>query len=463
MRVEVVVLAAGQGNRMRSRLPKVLHAVGGRPMLAHVLDAARALEPAALRVVVGVGAEAVREAMVAADVTFADQPEQRGTGNAVACAGRDFAEVDWVVVLNGDVPLLRGETLRGWLDGLAASGADVGILTAHPDDPTGYGRVLRDGDGRVTGIREEKDAGPEEREIGEVFTGTLAVRGPRLGPWLAGLTADNAQGEYYVTDVVAFAAAEGGVHAHRVPDPTEVQGINTRVHLAAAEAAWQERARHALMEAGVTLRDPARTLVLGTVHPAPDVAVDPGVQFEGEVILAPDVRIGPGCVLRDCRLGEGAVVRAYSHIDGAEVGPGASVGPFARLRAGTVLERGARVGNFVETKQARLHEGVKANHLSYVGDAEVGAGANLGAGTITCNYDGHRKHRTQIGPGAFIGSAVQLVAPVTVGEEATIGAGSTITRDAPAHALTLCRSKQVSRHDWKRPEERAEPKQGGED
>jgi bifunctional UDP-N-acetylglucosamine pyrophosphorylase/glucosamine-1-phosphate N-acetyltransferase len=456
MSVEVVILAAGQGTRMRSTRPKVLHEVGDRPMLAHVIDAARALEPAAIRVVVGHGGDAVRRDLAAEDVTFVEQPEQLGTGHAVRCAGPDFADRDWVVALNADVPLLRGDTLVDWLAALRRSNPDAGILTVHPDDPSGYGRILRDANGYVTGIREEKDASAEERRIPEVFTGIIAVRGPRLGPWLGELSADNAQGEYYVTDVVGLAAAAGGVHAHRVADPDEVQGVNNRRQLAMVEAAYQRRVAGQLMDAGVTLRDPERTAVYGIVHPAADVTVDPGCQFEGEVVLGEGARIGPNCVLRDCRIGPGAVIEASSHIDGAEVGPNASVGPFARLRSGTVLEDGAKVGNFVETKNAHLHAGVKANHLSYVGDAEVGAGANLGAGTITCNYDGHQKHGTFIGAGAFIGSAVQLVAPVSVGEGATIGAGSTITKDAPAHALTLSRAKAITRHDWKRPEQRSE-------
>ncbi|MEF8792308.1 bifunctional UDP-N-acetylglucosamine diphosphorylase/glucosamine-1-phosphate N-acetyltransferase GlmU [Thiohalorhabdus sp.] len=454
MTVEVVILAAGQGTRMRSSLPKVLHQVGGRSMLSHIIDAARTLEPATIRVVVGHGAEAVRASLGAPEVTLVDQPEQLGTGDAVRRAGPGFGQADWVVVLNADVPLLRGTTLRKWVADLSETSADVGILTAHPADPTGYGRILRDEVGGVAGIREEKDATPEERAIGEVFTGIIAVRGPRLGPWLDQLTADNAQGEYYVTDVVGIAAVEGGVHAHGVADATEVQGINDRIHLAAAEAAYQRRVAVDLMAAGVTLRDPERTAVYGRVEPAPDVVVDPDCQFEGDVVLGEGVHIGPGCLLRNCRLKAGAVVEARSHIDGAVVGEGATVGPFARLRSGTVLEEGAKVGNFVETKNAHLHYGVKANHLSYVGDAEVGAGANLGAGTITCNFDGHRKHGTSIGAGAFIGSAVQLVAPITVGEGATIGAGSTITKHAPAHALTLSRARAVTRYDWKRPEQR---------
>ena len=425
-------------------------------MLGHVIDAAKTLEPEAVKVVVGNGSELVREAFEPAKVTFVDQPQQLGTGDAVRCAGPDFAHADWVVVLNADVPLLRGATLRGWLAALSDSSADVGILTASPPDPTGYGRILRDGSGAVAGIREEKDATSEERAIGEVFTGIIAVRGFRLGPWLAQLTADNAQGEYYVTDLVGMAAAESGVHAHRVSEATEVQGVNNRTHLAAVEAAFQRRVAEDLMTAGVTLRDPDRTAFYGRVEPARDVVVDPDCQFEGEVVLGEGARIGPGCLLRNCRVGAEAVVEAYSHIDGAVVGYGAAVGPFARLRSGTTLEEGAKVGNFVETKNAHLDKGVKANHLSYVGDAEVGTGANLGAGTITCNYDGHRKHATTIGAGAFIGSAVQLVAPVTVGEGATIGAGSTITKDAPAHALTLSRAKAVTRHDWKRPEQRGE-------
>jgi len=454
MDLEVVVLAAGAGTRMRSRWPKVLHTLGGRPMLAHVLEAARALDPSAIRVVIGHGAESVRGAFAEAPVAFVEQPEQLGTGDALLHAGPDFARSDWVMVLNGDVPLLRGETLQRWEESLAASGAGLGLLTAHLGDPSGYGRILRDGTGGIVGIREGRDANAEERAIGEVFTGILAARGDRLGPWLERLSHDNVQGEYYLTDIVAMAAREAGVVGFPLPDPAEALGINDRAQLADAEAAFQRRTAQALMAAGVSLRDPARTAIYGAVHPAPDAIVDPGCQFEGEVELAEAVHIGPGCYLRNTRLGPGVRIHAHSHLDGADVGPHAEVGPSARLRGDTVLEEGARVGNFVETKQARLGKGVKVNHLSYVGDAEVGPGANLGAGTITCNYDGHRKHQTTIGAGAFIGSAVQLVAPVTVGEGATIGAGSTISRDAPAHALTVCRSRQITRKDWKRPEDR---------
>lgn len=454
MRTEVVVLAAGQGTRMRSSRPKVLHEVGGRPMLGHVLDAARALEPGRLTVVIGHGADQVQKALDAGDVTWAHQEQQLGTGHAVAQAGTDFSDADWVVALNGDVPLLRGETLQQWLAELAASEAAVGILTATPADPSGYGRILRDDSGTVVGIREEKDASDHERAIGEVFTGTVAVRGDRLGPWLQALSADNAQGEYYITDVIAMAAAEGGVHAHRIADSGEVLGINNRSHLAAAEAVYQDRERERLMTEGVTLRDPKRTQLSGTVHAAPDVTVEPGCHFAGEVVLAEDVTIGPHCYLADVTLEAGAEIAAHSHLEGAHVGAGARVGPYARLRSGTVLEAEAKVGNFVETKNAHLGAGAKANHLTYVGDAEVGAEANLGAGTITCNYDGHAKHGTRIGARAFIGSAVQLVAPVTVGEGATVGAGSTITKDVPAGALAVSRARQTVREDWVRPEDR---------
>jgi bifunctional UDP-N-acetylglucosamine pyrophosphorylase/glucosamine-1-phosphate N-acetyltransferase len=330
----------------------------------------------------------------------------------------------------------------------------VGILTATPADPTGYGRILRSDAGAVVGIREEKDATEAERAIPEVFTGTVAVRGNRLGPWLAALAADNAQGEYYITDIVGMAAEEAGVHAHRVPDSGEVLGINNRSHLAQVEAVYQSRERERLMAEGVTLRDPQRTHFTGRVEPATDVTIEPGCHFAGEVVLAEGVTIGPNCYLEDVTLEPGATVAAQSHLKGARVGSKAQVGPMARLREGTILERGARVGNFVETKNARLGEGAKANHLSYVGDAEVGPGANLGAGTITCNFDGHAKYRTSIGSGAFIGSAVQLVAPVTVGEGATVGAGSTITKDVPEKALGLARARQVVRRDWVRPEDR---------
>ena len=454
MQVQTVILAAGKGTRMVSRYPKVLHEVGGRPMLAHVLEAAQAQAPEAITIVVGYGADQVEEAFARTEARFVRQEVQKGTGHAVACAGPDFAGAEWVVVLNGDVPLLRGQTLSDWLADMEGTSTEVGILTARPPDPTGYGRVLRNTKGCVTGIREEKDAAPEELGIPEVFTGILAVRRERLAQFLTEMDADNAQGEYYITDVVEAAASEAGVHAHCLADPGEVQGVNDRTQLAAAEAIYQRRQAKALMDGGVTLRAPERTTLLGSIQPGPDTVIEPDCHLEGEVALGEAVHIGPGCFLRDCRLESEAVIEAHSHIDGAQVGPGARVGPFARLRTGTRLAAKAQVGNFVETKNAHLAEGVKANHLSYVGDAEVGPEANLGAGTITCNYDGHAKHSTQIGAGAFIGSAVQLVAPVRIGEKATIGSGSTITKDAPDGALTLARSKQITKHDWRRPEDR---------
>lgn len=455
MQVHAILLAAGKGTRMVSRYPKVLHEVGGRPMLAHVVAAAEALRPQEITAVVGFGAEKVAEALTGTSTRIAHQGEQLGTGHAVACAGPNFDAADWVVVLNGDVPLLRGQTLREWMADLEETTADVGILTARPEDPTGYGRIRRDQQGNVLGVREEKDASAQEKAIQEVFTGILAVRGNCMGDYLASLDAENAQGEYYITDVVASAVSQGGVHTYCLADPEEVQGINDRSQLAAAEAVYQRRQAEALMAGGVTLRAPSRTTILGTVHPGPDTVIEPDCHFEGEVNLGEEVHIGPGCYLRDCRIERGTVIEAYSHITGAWIGSEARVGPFARLREGTELARQAKVGNFVETKNAHLDEGVKANHLSYVGDAEVGSGANLGAGTITCNYDGHAKHHTQIGAEAFIGSAVQLVAPVRIGEKATIGAGSTITKDAPDGALTLARSKQFTKHGWRRPEDRA--------
>ncbi|RMD80545.1 MAG: UDP-N-acetylglucosamine diphosphorylase/glucosamine-1-phosphate N-acetyltransferase [Gammaproteobacteria bacterium] len=439
---------------MRSRLPKVLHPLAGRPLLAHVLDTARALSPEIVLVVHGHGGEQVRRAFAQAPVAWVDQGEPLGTGHAVAQALPQVPDGHRVLVLYGDVPLLGAETLRRLL---AAAGPEgVALLTAELADPSGYGRILRDGAGRVQAIVEERDASAEQRALREVNTGVLTAPAHRLRRWLARVDNRNAQGEYYLTDVVALAVLEGvPVHAVPAPDPEEVLGVNDRLQLAALERRWQRRAAERLLREGVGLLDPARFDLRGELRCGLDVVLDVGVVVEGRVELGDGVRVGPYVLLRDVRLGPGCEVLAHSVLEGVEAGPGVRIGPFARLRPGTRLAAGARVGNFVELKAAEVGEGSKINHLSYVGDATVGRAVNIGAGTITCNYDGHRKHRTVIEDEAFIGSDTQLVAPVRVGRGATIGAGSTITRDAPPGELTLSRAPQVTRQGWRRPAERA--------
>ncbi|QKT03598.1 bifunctional UDP-N-acetylglucosamine diphosphorylase/glucosamine-1-phosphate N-acetyltransferase GlmU [Ectothiorhodospiraceae bacterium 2226] len=453
--LSVVVLAAGQGTRMRSRVPKVLHTLADRPLLAHVLDTAAALQPAAIYVVHGHGAEAVRAHFATRDdVHWVLQAEQHGTGHAVAQALPAIPREHRVLVLYGDVPLVEVDTLRRLL---AAEGA-LALMTATLKDPTGYGRIQRDADGRVHGIVEQKDAGPEQLAIREVNTGILAADAARLGDWLARVDNSNAQGEYYLTDVVGLAATEGVEVASAQPDSIdEILGVNDRSQLAHLERVYQRRAAERLMRAGVTLRDPARFDLRGTLEAGQDVTIDVNVIIEGRVVLGSGVSVGAHCVLKDVTIADGAQIAAHSVLDGAEVGAGARIGPFARLRPGARLAAAVHVGNFVEVKASEVGEGSKINHLSYVGDAHVGAGVNIGAGTITCNYDGANKHRTVIGDGAFIGSDTQLVAPVTVGPGATIGAGSTITRDTPADELTLSRSPQRTVKGWQRPVKAPKP------
>lgn len=448
--ISVVVLAAGEGKRMHSALPKVLHPVAGRPMLARVLDAARALEPAALHVVYGHGGERVRAALLDADLEWVHQAEQLGTGHAVAQALPAIPDRHRVLVLCGDVPLTTPGTLARLC--AAAAGGEAALLTITLDEPSGYGRILRDAGDDVAGIVEEKDASPEQRAIREINTGLMCLPADGLRRWLGRLSADNAQGEYYLTDVIALARREG-VAVHPVPcaDRWEVQGVNDRAQLAGVERAWQRREAHRLMrEEGLGLADPERFDLRGTLRVGRDCHLDVGVVVEGEVHLADNVSVGPYTLLRDCDLGAGVHVAGHSVIDGAILGAGASAGPFARLRPGTRLAEDAKVGNFVETKNSRLGAGSKVNHLSYVGDAELGRGVNVGAGTITCNYDGVAKHRTVIGDGAFIGSNTALVAPVTVGAGATIGAGTTVRRDVPDGALSVEYGRERTVAGWRK-------------
>src|SRR5688572_22756427 len=453
MALSVVILAAGQGKRMASDLPKVLQPLAGRPLLAHVVETARSLKPDAIHVVHGHGAGAVRGAVAGGDVRWALQAEQKGTGHALAQAMPGVPDGHTVLVLYGDVPLIRAATLTDLVARAAPS--SLALLSARLPDPAGYGRVIRDAGGRVARIVEEKDASPDERAIDEINTGVLAAPASRLRGWLAALRADNAQGEYYLTDCVGAAAREGGaVEAVLAATPAEVLGVNDKLQLAEAEAAHRRNRAADLMRAGVTVVDPARLDVRGTVSCGRDVVLDVNVILEGAVKLGNRVRVGPGCVIANCEIGDDSEVRAHSLLEGAVAGARCVIGPFARLRPGTRLADGVHVGNFVEVKNSELGPGSKANHLSYLGDSTVGSKVNVGAGTVTCNYDGANKHRTQIGDGAFIGSGAMLVAPVSVGDGATIGAGSTITKPAPAGKLTVERSRQVTIENWTRPEKR---------
>ncbi len=450
MSLNVVVLAAGQGKRMYSNLPKVLHPLGGKPLLQHVLDAARQLRPENLVVVYGHGGEIVRQAMPEASLRWALQSPQLGTGHALAQALPLLNEALPTLVLYGDVPLVQPSTLEHLLH---QAGDGLGLLTVCLAEPQGYGRIVRDDTGGVTGIVEEKDATPVQRAIQEVNTGIMVLPPGRLAGWLARLSNDNAQGEYYLTDVVAMAVAAGvAVRTAHPRGAWEVQGVNNKVQLAELERIYQRRLAESLMQQGVRLADPARLDIRGRLVCGRDVSIDVGCVFEGEVALEEAVEIGPYCVLRNVKIAAGSRVAAFTHMDGAEVGPDAVVGPYARLRPGSVLEAGAHVGNFVEVKNSRIGPGSKANHLAYVGDAEVGARVNIGAGTITCNYDGANKHRTIIEDDVFIGSDTQLVAPVRVGRGATLGAGTTLTKDAPPGTLTVSRVRQSSLPGWKRPE-----------
>lgn len=451
--MNIVILAAGQGKRMRSEQPKVLQPLAGRPMLFHVIDAARALADAGgarIVVVVGHGAEAVRAACAGQpDLQFVVQQPQLGTGHAVRQAVPLLQLSEPTLVLYGDVPLLRASTLAALRD--AAAGR-LGVLTVRLADPAGYGRIVRDAGGAVAAIVEERDADAAQRRIDEVNTGILIAPTAPLVAWLAALSDANAQREYYLTDIVAAARAEGvGVVACLAADPLETLGVNSRAQLAQVERIAQRRSADALLDAGATLADPQRLDVRGSVRVGADVFIDVGCVFEGAVALGDRVRIGPHCVVRDSTVGAGTVVQAFSHLDGARVGAGAIVGPYARLRPGARLDDQVHVGNFVEIKAAHLEQGAKANHLAYVGDAHVGARANIGAGTIFANYDGASKHHTEVGADVHLGSNSVLVAPVQVGAGATIGAGSTITREAPAGKLTLSRARQVTIEGWRRP------------
>lgn len=449
MSLDVVILAAGQGTRMRSALPKVLHPVAGNSMLGHVIHSARQLSPDSIHVVIGHGGEQVRKQLASNDLNFVVQDKQLGTGHAVAQA-LPVLNAETVLILYGDVPLIKVETLNRLLT--LVNDQQLGLLTVTLDNPTGYGRIVRDNQQRVCAIVEHKDATETQKAIKEGNTGILAVPGRRLADWLGRLSNSNAQGEYYLTDVIAMAVGDGLVVAAAQPeDAMEVQGANDRKQLAELERHYQQGEARRLMALGVTLRDPARFDVRGDVTVGQDVVIDVNVILEGRVIIEDDVSIGPNCVIKDSTLRRGAVIKANSHIDGAVVGEGADAGPFARLRPGSVLDARAHVGNFVELKNAHLGEGAKASHLTYLGDAVIGARTNIGAGTITCNYDGANKHQTVMGEDVFIGSNNSLVAPVTIATGASTAAGSTINQDVPAEQLAVARARQRNVEGWKRP------------
>jgi len=450
MPLQVAILAAGEGKRMRSARPKALHRLAGIPLLGHVLRAVRAIEPRAICVVYGSGGEQVPAALPGTDILWARQERLLGTGDALKCALERLPKDGVTLAIIGDLPLIRPETLSRLA--AAVDGDKLAVLTATPPDTSGLGRIVRDGAGRVRAIVEEKDASPEERAIGEINTGLLAAPTARFAQWLARLTSDNAQGEFYLTDVVSLAVEDGvAVVAVAASDATEAQGINDRVQLAAVERALQWKIAQGLLREGVTLSDPARIDVRGTLNCGTDVAIDINCIFEGAVTLGDAVTIGAHCVLNNVRVGAGSVIAPFSHLEEAEIGERCRIGPYARIRPATVLADEVHIGNFVEIKASTIGARSKANHLSYIGDASVGRDVNVGAGTITCNYDGANKHRTVIEDDVHIGSDTQLIAPVTVRKGATIGAGATISHEVPAGELTVSQNKQLTVPGWKRP------------
>lgn len=448
--MNIVILAAGMGKRMRSHLPKVLQPIADKPMLEHVIEKARLLgSDNRLIVVIGHGAESVKSYFAEdKEIIFALQSEQLGTGHALLQALPHCDRDKPTLVLLGDVPLIRSETLKNLVD---AAGDDVGLLTVRLDNPKGYGRIVRE-KGKVCAIVEEKDATEEQRKINEVNTGIMVLPTRYLDSWLNDLGNQNAQGEYYLTDVIARAVSEGvAVNTAVAETATEVEGVNNKVQLAALERAYQKEKAMQLMNDGVTVIDPSRIDIRGELTCAKDVTIDVGCIFIGKVMLGEGVRIGAYCVLKDVEIAKGTEVLPFCHFDGAKVGEGAHLGPYSRLRPGTTLADQTHIGNFVEIKKSTVGLGSKVNHLSYIGDTDMGARVNIGAGTITCNYDGVNKFRTTIMDDAFIGSDTQLVAPVTVGKGATLGAGTTLTKNAPDGELTLARARQMTIKGWKRP------------
>lgn len=446
--LNIVILAAGKGTRMNSTLPKVLHQLAGRSLLGHVIDTARQLKPNKIIVVYGYGGEAVPGAFEDKDIVWVEQKEQLGTGHAVQQVIPFLDKDARTLILLGDVPLLHAESCQQ----LLKRTQELGLLTVSKNDPSGYGRIVRNAQGGISAIVEHKDATPEQRAIDEVNTGIMAVNSSHLVSWLSSLKNHNAQSEYYLTDIVAMAVKDGyKVSSETTADESSVAGVNSKQDLAGLERVYQLRKATALMQAGVTLSDPFRIDVRGELQAGRDVEIDVGCIFEGKVTLADGVKVGAYCVIKDCSIGSGTAIAPFTHVDQAVIAEQCRIGPYARLRPGTELAAETHIGNFVELKNAQVDTGSKINHLSYIGDTTVGKQVNIGAGTITCNYDGANKFRTVIEDNAFIGSDTQLVAPVTVGAGASIGAGSTITADAPAGKLTLSRVKQFTVSGWKRP------------
>lgn len=448
--LDILILAAGKGTRMRSDLPKVLHKVGGKALVQHVADTARQIGGEQLLIIVGHGAEKVQEQMAADDVKFVLQAQQLGTGHAVQQALPHLRNDATVLILYGDVPLTRAETLEKLI--AKVSDTSMGLLTVNMQDPTGYGRIVRDAANHVIAIVEQKDANDDQKKIGEVNTGIMAVKAAHLQKWLPALQNNNAQGEYYLTDIIAMAKADGIVIEIEQPNAVEeVEGINNRQQQAALERFYQKQKANELMVAGVTLLDPARLDIRGNLQAGKDVVIDVNCVFEGNVTLGDGVVIEPNCVIINSTIGAGSHIKAYSHIEDATLAADCDIGPYARLRSGTDLAEGVKIGNFVETKKVVIAKGSKVNHLSYVGDAKVGSGVNVGAGTITCNYDGVNKFKTEIGDNVFVGSNSALVAPVKIGNGATIGAGSVITKDVETAELAIARGKQRNIQGWERP------------
>lgn len=453
MTLAVVILAAGKGTRMKSSMPKVLHPLAHKPLVQHVIDTARSLDPSQIVVVYGHGGDQVREVVIDDDLSWAEQAEQLGTGHAVQQAMPHIKEADRVLVLYGDVPLTSAETLRELLD---QAGKGMGLLTINLDNPSGYGRIVRDDKGAVERIVEQKDANADELAIQEVNTGIMVFPGEKLSGWLNGLSNNNAQGEYYLTDLLAMAVSDGVSIAVTQPEHQfEADGVNNKLQLAELERAYQRLQADRLMTDGVLLRDPNRFDLRGSLTHGTDCEIDINVIIEGNVTLGNNVKIGANVVLRNVSIGDNTVVVENCIFDDATVGADCTIGPFSRLRPGADLTGGAHIGNFVEIKKSVVGLGSKVNHLTYIGDSQIGAGVNIGAGTITCNYDGANKHTTVIGDNAFIGSNSALVAPVTIGKGSTIGAGSVIRKDTPDNKLTLSGGKQVTIENWERPKKQS--------
>jgi len=453
VKLEVVILAAGQGTRMRSNLPKVLHRLAGKALVHHVIDSACQLHADAIHTVIGHGAEQVQSQLQQLPTRWVLQEQQLGTGHAVAQAMPGVADDSVVLVLYGDVPLVKTDTLKRLL--AAVNDERMALLTVELPDPTGYGRIVRDAAGHITAIVEHKDASEGQRAIREINTGILAVPARLLKQWLPQLSANNAQGEYYLTDIIDLAVRQGiEVSAQHPQTSWEVQGVNNRLQLSELERFHQREIAELLMTEGATLADPARIDVRGSIKTGRDVFIDDNCVFEGDITLGDNVKIGPNCFIRNAIIADNAEIESHTVIDDAKVGAGAHVGPYARLRPGTELAARARIGNFVETKKSVIGEGSKVNHLTYIGDCTIGRNANIGAGTITCNYDGVNKSKTEIGDGAFIGSNSSLVAPVSIGSNATVGAGSTVTANVGDNQLAVARGKQRNIDGWKRPQKR---------